>query len=159
MAEVDIVRQAKADLIAAGKTFTTAADAFEITNLAAIRGGWKLVEKLSGDNVRGRKVDGLIIPAQGVWVDCLRGAGPPLNENEPVWQVMGPIGNLVARDPFPVDSPNPLPPPTDSQLEARVAALEERVAALEADGGGGGSQGPLEVEVEGIRLIVKPVTD
>ena len=127
MAEVDIVRQAKADLEAAGQTWVTSCDAYKITNLAARRAGWKVVQKTSGDNCEGRKVDGLIV--DGRVIDCLRSAGPPLNQNEPVWQDLGPQNALVAIDPLPW--PDPVKPDPDPDPELPSRDLVQRVERLE----------------------------
>lgn len=127
----EIVAKAKADLETAGHEWKTICDAYAITNLAAKRAGWKLVQKTSGDNCQGRKVDG-VIPGDGNWYDVLINAGPPLNQNIPAFNLQGPVGNLIGVEPFdwadptntPVPSPVPIPEPS-SKLEERVAALEQ----------------------------------
>lgn len=133
MAPVDAVAKAKFDLEQAGQTFTTNCDAYKITNLAAQRMGWKVQEKLGGENCQNRKVDGLIV--DGMAIDCLQNAGPPINGNIPVWQVQGPQNAIVAKDPYPQDDPaviippkpDPNPPEPETDLEKRVAALEEQM--------------------------------
>lgn len=165
---VSDVERAKADLEAQGQKWETSCDAFKITNLVASRMGLKLVEKLSGDRCMDRKVDGII--ENGHWFDILRNAGPPLNENIPAWQDQGPVGNLVAKDPFPVDEPGPGPDPNPGDLPARVEALEtlttqqtaaikqldERVRALESIAGNISS---LRFNLEGVQLKLSPVED
>jgi len=113
MANVDVIIKAKQDLEAIGQQWNTPCDAYRITNLAAQRAGWKLIQKTSGDNCQGRKVDGLIV--EGMAIDCLKSAGPPVNANEPTWQVLGPQNALIALDPMhdPIDD-NPNPPDPDN---------------------------------------------
>lgn len=138
--EIEVVRQAKADLEAAGQRWETACDAYKITNLAAQRAGWKVVEKTSGDNCQGRKVDGII--TGGRFIDCLIAAGPPLNRNEPSWQDQGPQGALIALDPYPwpdpitPEPPDPGPgPQPPSDLEARVVKLEAQMNGIARSAG------------------------
>lgn len=127
MAEIDEVAKAKSDLVAANAPMNTSCDAHRITNLAAYRNGWKLVEKTSGDNCNGRKVDGIL--KDGGLYDCLINAGPPLNQNEPSWNYQGPQNALVAVDPVadPIDSgggPGPTPiPPIDGDVSAKLDVI------------------------------------
>lgn len=127
MTNLEVVQKAKIDLINTGQTFTTGCDAYRITNLAAQRAGWKVIEKTSGDNCNGRKVDGLIVDGRAI--DCLQNAGPPLNGNIPVWQDLGPQAALVALPPVhdPIDDGIDPPIPPSGDLEARVVALEQQM--------------------------------
>ena len=138
--ETAIIAKAKADLEASGQQWETSCDAYRITNLAAQRtAGWKVVEKTSGDNCQGRKVDGII--ANGNLYDVLVGAGPPNNENKPSWQLVGPQNALVALDPYPwpdpanrpdpEPEPEPEPPPTDD-IQRQIEQLTKLVLIMDA---------------------------
>ena len=142
--ETAIIAKAKADLEAQGQQWETSCDAYRITNLAAQRtAGWKVVEKTSGDNCQGRKVDGII--ANGNLYDILVGAGPPNNENKPSWQLVGPQNALVALDPYPwpdpANRPDPVPEPEPNpdadevlrkleQLTRLVLTMDAKIDAL-----------------------------
>jgi hypothetical protein len=123
---VQAVQQAKDECLALGIDITGPCGALEITNRAAVRNGWKLVEKTTGENCRQRKTDGLIVDGQ--FVDCLVNAGGvqingeyvPNSGNVPAWQVMGPQGSLVAVDPFPLEDGEETPQP----------GLEEKIDTL-----------------------------
>jgi hypothetical protein len=81
----DVIRQAKADLLAAGIDLRGTCGAFQITELAAWRmraDGAGLLVKTSGDNCRGFSKD-VICFADGTGYDVLVDAG---GENVPTWQ-------------------------------------------------------------------------
>jgi len=134
---VAIIAKAKNDLEVSGQTFTTDCDAYKITNLAAQRTpGWKVVEKTGGVNCQNRKVDGIL--ADGQLYDVLIGGGPPSNQNTPAWQLIGPQGDLVAKDPYdwpdPVDGNTdpPLVPPTNGDMDLTILRALEDITLTQA---------------------------
>lgn len=137
--ETAIIAKAKADLEASGQQWETSCDAYRITNLAAQRTpGWQVVEKTSGDNCQGRKVDGII--ANGNLYDVLVGAGPPNNENKPSWQLVGPQNALVGKDPYPwpdpanrpQPEPEPEPNPDADEVLRKLEQLTRLVLTMDA---------------------------
>lgn len=121
-----LVERIKAELVAKGKTFATNEDAFEITARVAwaLRDqGAKLIPKNPGQNGAtwgGRRFshDALVFPDG--WVDLLASAGPPANENRPVWQWTDGVSSggvepfdldagVVTPDPEPEPEPDPSP--------------------------------------------------
>ena len=88
-----LVKKIKDELIAKGQTFTTNCDAFQITGRVAwaLRGqSAMLIVKTPGQNgctwTNGVRYSHDAIAFSDGWVDCLEGAGPPLNTNQPSWQ-------------------------------------------------------------------------
>lgn len=114
---ISVIAQAKADLTATGRTFTTACDAFAIVELAAWRmrdEGAGLLDKPGGNNCRGFAVDIIAYP-DGAIYDVLIAQTV---QNVPAWQVPGagvvdPSRYRAAHDPeFDTLPPTPPTPPT-----------------------------------------------
>lgn len=120
---IDIVRAAKAFVIEKGVEQTTNEFPWLVTNLVAFQTGGQLIGKTPPQNLwmyqgHGYGIDAIAYPAQQIEVDCLATAGPPENENRPVWQVnplkparyLPPIGPVTIWPSEPVPEPGPIPP-------------------------------------------------
>lgn len=120
-----LVERIKSELVARGQTFQTNCDAFSITGRVAWelrQRGAVLLVKNPGQNGcditsgphAGRKVSHDAIGFLDGWVDCLASAGPPSNENRPVWQ-WTPGPPAVGLEPWDMDAgvvqPDPEPEP------------------------------------------------
>lgn len=102
----------------------TTAVAYQLREL-----GWGLLEKSSGNNHLGYSVDVIINPRTRELVDILmdsEGAATP------IWSPLdyATVDPTRWRPPVPPDGTAPVDPPAPGGLEARVAALEARVAGL-----------------------------
>jgi hypothetical protein len=156
-----LVAQIKADLITRGVIAPKQSDngdAAEITWRVAwaLRDkGAKLIRKAPAQNgwtaeagpYAGQRFSHDSIAFSDGWVDCLASAGPPANENRPVWQWTAGASASVA-DPFDLDALEPLPPqgngedtepgdevptPEEDLIGIVLAALKLELAPLAAD--------------------------
>src|SRR3990167_7411815 len=111
-----LVAQIKAELVANGQTFTTNEDAFEITRRVAWalrEQGAMLIGKRANQNgavFQGRKYSHDALAFLTGWIDLLANAGPPKNENRPVWQATGTDPTAALYCPMDPDAaPSPVP--------------------------------------------------
>jgi len=135
------VERAKQDLLNAGVDISGPCGAWRIVNLAAWRlahagDGAGLLAKLDGNHCEGYAVDIIAYP-DGVIYDVLIASG---ELNLPAWQEAGVVDpgrwrpavfqdyDEAAPDSPPQPAPDPPPP---SSVDARIAALEARLAAID----------------------------
>lgn len=140
---VDVVAQAKADLLASGQDLSGSCGAFAIVRLAAWRmrsEGAGLLDKPSGNNCAGYSVD-IIAYADGQIYDVLIASG---EQNTPSWQYAGsgmgsryhaaiePPGQPPAPTPVPTPAPVPAPIPSIdlSGVYAQFAILNQKLDEL-----------------------------
>jgi hypothetical protein len=134
------VERAKQDLLTAGVDISGPCGAWRITNLAAWRlqqigDAAGLLSKPDGNNCAGYAVDIIAYP-DGAIYDVLIASG---DLNGPAWQEVGVVDLARWRPavfpayyveaPAPPDPPDPEPPP--SSVDARIAALEERLDEID----------------------------
>jgi hypothetical protein len=140
-----LVALIKAELEAKGQTWTTNEDAFQITARVAWamrHQGAQLVMKRpeqNGADWHGARYSHDAIAFPDGWIDCLASAGPPANENRPVWDLTG-RSTAALVDPFDLDAapdpkpdPDPDPDPQPIGLIARLDAMERALAMLLTD--------------------------
>lgn len=147
---IEIVRRIKEQLEAKGQRWQTNEDAFAITARVAWalwHHGAQLIVKRPEQNgavYRGVKYSHDSIAFPGQWIDCLAGAGPPDNRNEPAWnptgtsmdaQLIGPFdpdAGFVSDPPQqpPLEPPAVPMPPDSDDLAAVAAALRDTATQL-----------------------------
>jgi hypothetical protein len=157
---VDVVRQVKAELVAAGEDLSSPGDAtpcnpFKVTVRVAWRlraEGVGLIRKPGGNNCRAHSVDAVMFH-DGMVYDLLIGSG---ESNTPAWNntdVRPPSDWEAPIDPGDIDPPPPPPPPPPPVVDLRP--ILTRLDALELEASR--HQGQLDehsATVSGLAMLV-----